>query len=144
MQKLAGSELKLQQLRALLVTATQGKITPAHTDDEHWYKIADHTGKERLVASVTTQISSNKPYLIKWAIKVGYEWLKENDPNMMLTDKERLVGMQQAFENVRDHSSMIGTVTHNALEKYLRHWIITNNQPPDAMKFVDKTFKNLT
>lgn len=91
--------------------------------------------------SVTTKIGGviAKPHLIKWAVKMGCEWLLIEDRLEKLrnehTREEMVSGAQLAHTDIRDSAGGIGTQAHNAIERYINEWTATGVLPIDIKAF---------
>lgn len=110
---------------------------PNHDGSGHRY-LNTKTGHN--LRSVTTKLGIlGKPHLTKWAVRMGIEWLKEEDRWVRLHHEswaeEMLSGAQMAHLDVRDDAGGVGTVAHHAIERYINEWIATGDRPLDIKAF---------
>lgn len=124
------------QAQQVIKDKVEGVWIPEHTADGHFYRTKDGP----LQPSVTTKLSIlNKPHLLRWSIKQGIEWLeKEERWKYLSIPKMRnnyIKGAQEAYTEIRDDAGSVGTAAHDAIEKYIKHWIATGEQPRDVKQF---------
>ena len=120
----------MQELIAQKVT---GIWVPQHDSSGHWYL---HTPTGKLLSSVTSRLGIlSKPHLAKWQIKVAINWLCVEDRWKRLQNEhwkeEMMTGAMLAPFDVRDDAGAVGTVAHNAIERYINEWIATGEKPLD-------------
>jgi|6_EtaG_2_1085325.scaffolds.fasta_scaffold58604_2 DNA-binding CsgD family transcriptional regulator len=122
----------------------QEKVTnvwePRHDDMGHRYANLK-TG--HIQRSVTTKLAIlSKPHLISWAVKIGAQWLLQEDRlNRFATERFRgdmIKGMQLAHTDIRDDAGDVGTVAHNAAERYINEWIAIGERPNDIKLFAPR------
>jgi len=126
--------LKIQEVIAAKVT---GIWVADHDDYGHRYR---NTQTGHVQRSVTTKLGIlSKPHLLSWAIKMGAEWLlKEDRLNRFATERFRddmIKGMQIAHTDVRDDAGAVGTIAHNAAERYINDWITSGEKPVDMVQY---------
>ena len=116
-----------------------GVWTPEHTENEHYYR---HNPTGTLVASVTSKLILEKVHLRNWAVRVGIEWLEQDDRwNKYLEHKqykknEYLQGAILAHTDIRDDAGSVGSAVHQAAEDFINEWIATGVKPEDILKFI--------
>jgi len=114
-----------------------GKILPAHDEKGHHYRFFD---TDLVVDSVTTIIGRvlSKPHLLPRAIRRGVLWLEINDRWQNLKDptlrEEYITGAISAHTDIRDDAGGVGTIAHDAIEKYINIWLETGEAPLDIRK----------
>jgi len=108
-----------------------------HDGSGHRY-LHNPTGKHQ--RSVTTKLGVlSKPHLAKWQIKMAINWLCVDDRWKRLQNEhwkdEMMTGAMLAPFDVRDDAGAVGTVAHNAIERYINEWIATGTKPEDIKSF---------
>lgn len=126
-----------QYVKAIIKAKVIGIWEPCHDDNGHRYR---NTKTGHIQRSVTTKLAIlSKPHLINWAVKMGAEWLlKEDRINRIATERFRddmIKGMQLAHADIRDDAGGVGTIAHNAAERYINEWIEFDERPTDMQKF---------
>ncbi len=87
--------------------------------------------------SVTTKLILDKPHLVKWAVKLGFEWMETRWGTMTKENRDSyLEGAVLAHTEVRDFAGDIGSITHQALEDWANKWIENGSRPPDIKEFI--------
>ena len=104
-------------------------FVPDYTEHEHWYL---HKESGIRVPSVTT-ISSviKKPWLEKWKLKEGINYLIENY-GQSLTHKQYDIALESAMtasEVKSEQALIIGSAVHNTIEQYLDDWLLKGEKP---------------
>lgn len=129
------TQKRLEQIKEK-IKSLEGIWIPEHDSSGHHYR---HRDIGCLQDSVTTKLGIlNKPHLLKWAIKMGIEWLEVESRWQRLSgyDREELVsGAQTAFTDIRDDAGSVGTQAHDAIEDYIKSWIETGTKPEDIKVF---------
>lgn len=129
---------KVERVKIIIKEKVLGKFEPRHTDKGHFYH---HIESGYNQPSVTQKLGSvlSKPHLISWSIKMGAEWLlKEDRLNRFATERFRedmIKGMQLAHTDIRDEAGSVGTIAHNAAERYINQWIADGEKPKDIKVF---------
>lgn len=129
---------KVEKIEEIIKLKITGVWEPRHTDRGHFYY---NTKTGHLQASVTSKLGGvlSKPHLINWAVRKGAEWLLEGGvermKHLMREDMRDsiIVGMEKAHTDIRDTAGNIGTVAHNAAERYINQWIADGIRPKVAM-----------
>lgn len=117
----------------------KGVWVPEHTDTAHFYR---HTPTGKLCASVTSKMILEKEHLRPWAVRVGIEWLEQDDRwNKYLEHKqykknEYLQGAILAHTDIRDDAGSVGSAVHQAAEDFINEWIATGTKPDDILKYI--------
>lgn len=128
-------QTEANRIRSIIEEKVIGKIQAAHDEFGHHYKLP--SGK--VVDSVTTKLIIEKPHLIKWAIKLGFEWMERDGRWAKLTKENReeyLQGMMLAHTEVRDDAGNVGHIAHEVIENYLNDWIKNGNPTPDIRTLI--------
>lgn len=123
------------EARTIISEKVIGKIIPEHSEFGHFYRFP--SGK--LVSSVTTKLVVDKPHLVKWAAKMAFEWMEQENRWQKLTIENResyLQGAVLAHTDVRDDAGNVGTQGHNVIDEYMKIWIATGNRPEDIRTLV--------
>lgn len=122
----------LDEIKKIIEKKVIGKITPAHDAKGHHYLIGG-----RLVDSVTTKLILDKPHLVRWAIRISFEWMESKWASVTKENREDyLKGAQESPYDVRDEAGSTGTIAHDAIEMYVKEWIETGIKPLDIKPFV--------
>lgn len=111
-----------EEIKALIAEKIVGKIKPDHSEEGHFYVLP--SGKR--VTSVTTSILSDMTHLLKWAVKMGFEWMEQNERWKNLSPENRdtyLQGATLAHTEYRDNAGSIGSIAHDVIDEYLKRWI---------------------
>lgn len=128
--------MTVEQIKKIIAEKVTGKWEPRHTDRGHRYC---EVSSGFIVPSVTTKQGGvlSKPHLISWAIKMGAEWLlKEDRLNRIATERFRddmIKGMQLAHTDIRDEAGSVGTLAHNAIERYINDWVASGVRPENIV-----------
>lgn len=126
---------KIQEIIKLKIT---GVWQANHDTAGHRY-LNNQTGHN--MRSVTTKLQVlSKPHLIRWAVKVGIEWLQVEDRWQRLLNEawheEMVSGAQMAHIGIRDEAGGVGTIAHDAAERYENEWIASGERPKDIKVFL--------
>jgi len=127
--------LSAEEVRLAIKENVIGKITAAHDSFGHHYKLP--SGK--IVDSVTTKLVVDKPHLIKWAIRMGFEWMEQDNRFQKLNKTNRdefLQGAMLAHTDIRDDAGNVGTRGHDVIEQYMKEWISSGHRPVDIKTLV--------
>lgn len=130
--------LTLEAIKENIAHNITGVWEAAHTEHGHRYL---HVPSGKYQKSVTTKQGGvlAKPHLITWAVKMGAEWLlKEDRLNRLATERFRddmIKGMQLAHTDIRDEAGGVGTLAHNAAERYINDWMASGVQPENIVAF---------
>lgn len=127
--------IRTREYRAVIKEKIEGKIKADHDDQGHWYILPNGDR----VKSVTGRILSDKSRLIKWAVRIGFEWMEQEDRWQRMTPQTRddyLKGAILAHEGVRDQAGDIGHKAHECIENYLNDWIEKERRPADVRDFI--------
>lgn len=127
--------LLVEKYRSVVTERVVGKIRADHDETGHWYILP--TGKRE--ASVTTKLILDKPHLIKWAIRLAFEWMEVEERWKKLNPSNRdeyLQGATLAHTEERDTAGSIGHQAHAVLEKYLEDWILKGKPAEDIKTFI--------
>lgn len=128
---------KVQKIKDIIRDKVTGVWVPEHDTSGHRYR---NTITGILQKSVTTKLQIlSKPHLIRWAVKVGVEWLKVSDRWTKLNHEswaeEMMAGAQMAHTEIRDQAGGVGTQAHNAIERYINDWIASGDKPVSIVNF---------
>lgn len=110
-----------ESIKALIQDKIVGKIKSDHSEEGHFYIMP--SGKR--VTSVTTKILSDMTHLIKWAVKMGFEWMEKEDRWKKLNPQNRDIYLQGAIlahTEYRDTAGSIGSIAHDVIDLYLTKW----------------------
>jgi len=126
-----------EQIKQIIQDKIIGVWEPIHDDTGHRYR---NTKTGHIQRSVTTKLAVlSKPHLMAWGIRMAAEWLlKEDRLNRFATERFRddmIKGMQLAHTDVRDDAGAIGTIAHNAAERYINDWLASGVQPQSIVEF---------
>ena len=122
----------MDEIKAIIQKKVIGKVVPKHDQYGHHYLVGD-----RLVDSVTTKLILEKEHLIKWAVKLGFEWMEGKWASMDKDNRDSyLEGAILAHTEVRDNAGDIGGKAHEILEDWANEWIKTGERPLDIKAFV--------
>ncbi len=129
--------MTVEEIKAIIKEKVIGKLEPRHDSSGHKYFFTE-TG--HIQRSVTQKLGIlGKPHLIKWAIRVGIEWLQIEDRwnklHLEQFKEEMLSGAQLAHMDIRDDAGGVGTVAHNAAERFINQWISDGVKPKDIQSF---------
>lgn len=122
----------IEKYRKIIQERVIGKVKADHDDTGHWYLLP--SGKRE--ASVTTKLILDKPHLIKWAIRLAFEWMELDERWNKMTPNNRdeyLQGATLAHTEERDTAGSIGHQAHAVLELYIKEWI-ANGSPREDIK----------
>lgn len=122
--------LTAEQIKSVIVSKIEGKVIPDHDETGHFYLLPN--GKR--VASTTSKLIIEKPHLRFWAVKKGIEWLEIDNRFSKLSTPERddiINGATYAHTEVRDDAGSVGSLAHDVVENYIKHWIKTGHKPVD-------------
>jgi len=128
--------MNVEEIQKVIQEKIFGVWTPNHDSSGHRYQ---HKNGKNL-KSVTTKLGIlHKPHLAKWQIRVAIEWLNVEDRWKRLQNEhwkdEMMTGAMLAPFDIRDEAGGIGTIAHNAAERYINEWIATKEQPTDMQSF---------
>lgn len=142
-------EREVVKLKALIAEHIAGRWVPEHDQYGHHYREVIPVSKDPRVKmntegvlqdSVTTKLGIlNKPHLMRWAIRIGIEFLERDDRFTRLDTLERddlILGAINAHTDIRDDAGNVGTVTHDAAEEYILQWIKTGIRPESIVAFI--------
>lgn len=150
-QPLTQDQLKqrAEEVRDIIAKKVTGRVIPRFTPYEHFYELWD--GNQ--VASVTTKMIVEKPHLRIWAVKVGIEWLCQDNRLQKLQNaisvgdteyqKALINGAQQAHTDIRDDAGSVGTDAHDAVEAWILEWIKVGVKPGDIKEFFQRDIKDV-
>lgn len=129
---------KVEKIQEIIRHRVTGIWEANHDSSGHRY-INTNTGHQQ--RSVTTKLGIlGKPHLVKWAIRIGIEWLQVEDRWQRLCHEswkeEMLSGAQMAHLDIRDTAGSVGTQAHNAAERYINEWIACLERPKDIKSFM--------
>jgi len=129
---------KVEKIQEVIKLKVLGVWEARHDTSGHRYA---NTITGHLQRSVTTKLQVlSKPHLIKWGIKMAIEWLLVEDRILRLKNEawreEMISGAQLAHTDIRDTAGSIGTVAHDAAERYINEWIACFEQPKDIKTFL--------
>lgn len=130
---------KIDEIKVIIKAKVAGIWVPEHDVSGHRYR---NTQTGHLQRSVTTKLGVlNKPHLIKWAVRMGVEWLEKEDRFMKLGNEhwrdEMVTGAQLAHIDVRDEAGGVGHQAHDIIERYINEWIASGTRPEDIRTFAD-------
>jgi hypothetical protein len=117
--------MQIEEVKKIIKKKVEGKIVPRHDAKGHHYLIGD-----KLVDSVTTKIVLEKPHLLNWAVKLGFEFMEGKWASMDKTNRDTyLQGAILAHTEVKESAGNIGSQAHNILENWTLKWIETGVMP---------------
>jgi len=126
-----------QQYLDILKEKVFGKIIAAHDEKGHHYKFVESGS---IVDSVTTKNIIQKEHLIAWAVKLGVEFLEQENRFEALKDPERRSDVLTAalfkYKDFRDDAGDVGTVAHHIIEAYIEVWTTTGTRPSNIIDYV--------
>ncbi len=128
----------VENIKSVIASKITGVWEACHDDYGHRYR-NNKTG--HIQRSVTTKLAVlSKPHLINWAVRMGAEWLcRDKDRVQKLLDEafrdDTIKGMQFAHTDVRDDAGAVGTIAHNAAERYINDWIASGERPNSIVAF---------
>ena len=128
--------MTIDEIKAIIQKKVIGKIVPAHDARGHHYAfVGDKSGL--VVDSVTTKLILDKPHLVKWAVRIAFEWMESKWPSMTKENRDSyLKGAQESPYDVRDEAGSTGHIAHDAIEMYVKEWLETGVRPADIKTFV--------
>lgn len=130
--------MTIEEIQQIIKDKVSGVWVADHDDNGHRYR---NTVTHKYQRSVTTKLGGvlAKPHLTAWAVKMAAEYLKEgNRLNQFQTERfypDILKGMQLAHTDIRDDAGHVGTIAHNAAERYINDWIASCQRPADIRAF---------
>lgn len=128
-----------EEIKKIIKEKVEGVWEACHDKTGHKYR---NTQTGYVVRSVTTKIGGvwSKPHLIDWAVRMGAEWLLMGDRlhklQNELTRKDTITGMQMAHNDTKEDAGDVGTVAHNALERYINQFIADGKLPDNILVFM--------
>lgn len=109
----------------------EGRVIPAHTEYEHFYKDKEDGEIYPSVTGVLGVIE--KRYLKQWAVNRGVEYVRDWAINMPVINRvdlyEVLERSKIAHKTILETASMWGTDGHNVVDEYVKLWIETGKEP---------------
>lgn len=128
---------KVNQIQKIIQEKILGIFEAEHDSFGHKYRNIK-TGY--LQKSVTTKLQVlEKKHLIRWAVKIGIEWLQVEDRWQRLNNEawhdEMVNGAQMAHTDIRDSAGGVGHQAHSAIERYINEWIASGIIPEDITKY---------
>lgn len=142
-------EREVAKLKALIAEHVAGRWVPEHDQYGHHYREIIPASKDPRVKmntegvlqdSVTTKLGIlNKPHLMRWAIRIGIEWMEveERWSRLIGPDREELLsGAMAAHTDIRDTAGSVGTQAHDIFERYVIDWIEKGVRPETVRSFV--------
>lgn len=113
----------------------EGRVIPAHTQYEHFYK--DKEDGE-IYPSVTTVLSViAKPYLKQWAVNRGVEYVRDWAIKMPVINRIDLYEVLERSKTVHkerlEEAALWGNDGHNVVDKYVDLWISRGKQPTESI-----------
>ena len=132
------AEEKVEKIQEIIKLKVTGVYEANHDTSGHRY-LNTKTGHR--LRSVTTKLQIlSKPHLLRWAVKVAIEWLQVEDRWTRLNNEawheEMISGAQMAHLGIRDEAGGVGTIAHDAAERYENDWIASGEQPKDIKVFL--------
>lgn len=128
--------MQIETIKQIIKDKVEGVWEARHDGTGHRYV---HLPSGIYQRSVTTKIGGviAKPHLTKWAVKMGVEWLIKDKRYLKLESEhwhdEMINGAQLAHTDTRDDAGNVGSVAHNAAERYLNEWLDTGIKPTRSM-----------
>lgn len=127
---------KIEAIKKVIAKKVKGKVIAEHDERGHHYRIGKGITSE-LVDSVTTKLILEKPHLVSWAVRMGFEWMEGKWASMDKLNRESyLQGAILAHTEIRDQAGSIGSQAHDILERWVNAWIDTGERPRDIKEFV--------
>lgn len=124
--------MNLDEVKAVIAKKVTGKVIACHDEKGHHYLIG-----KKLVDSVTTKLILEKPHLVKWAVKIGFEWMETRWQTMNAINRDSyLDGAVLAHTELRDFAGDVGHQVHEILENWANEWIRSGTRPPDIRAFI--------
>lgn len=132
---------RTKEIKEIILAKVHGVWVPEHDASGHKYR---NTLTGHMQRSVTTKLGVlNKPHLLKWAVRMGIEWLEKDGRFEKLGNEhwrdEMVTGAQLAHIDVRDDAGGVGHEAHDSIERYINEWIATGVRPIDIRAFCDLT-----
>lgn len=132
-------QLKVKQIQKTIAEKVTGIWEARHENTGHRYY---HNPSGIYQKSVTTRLGTlSKPHLLAWAVRVGIDWLLQDDRLERLRNEhwrdEMVSGAILAHTSLRDSAGLTGSKTHFWAERYLNEWIATGEKPKDITVFMD-------
>lgn len=131
---------KVEKIQEIIKLKVTGVWEPRHEAGYHRYF---HNPSGYYQRSVTTKLGIlSKPHLLAWAVRVGIDWLCQEDRLDRLKVEqwkdEMISGAILAHTDIRDSAGSVGTKSHSAAERFLNQWIADGEMPKDITVFMDK------
>ncbi len=148
--------MNIEVIKEIINKKVVGKIIAQHDNKGHHYLIGKHIlngmqfqiGKNSvLVDSVTTKLIIEKPHLIKWSIRIAFEWMESRWSTMTSENRDSyLQGAILAHTELRDFAGDVGHQAHKSLEDWANDWINTGERKDISLFFppeIDKTIPDV-
>lgn len=125
------------ELRAqILAKLPEGTVIPRHTEKEHFYHVPSIN---KTFPSVTGKLQILKDEgLINYKMSRALEYVSVHRDEMI--DPERAMQVldeaSQESDKVLRDAGDIGTIIHEARERYFEDWVKTGERPTDLKKFI--------
>lgn len=127
--------MTVKQIQKIIHDKVDGVWIPKHDEHGHHYL---NTKDGRLVDSVTTQISLEKPQLKTWAARKAVEYFIERMNLYCPETAEQLIKEASlAHKSHLQDAGGVGTRAHEVIENYIKEWIATEEMPSDMVRFLD-------
>lgn len=128
-------QAEVSRIQNIIQSKVTGRVVAAHDEFGHHYKLPSG----EVVDSVTTKLIVDKPHLIKWAVRMGFEWMEQENRWQRLNKDNRdefLKGAILAHTDYRDTAGSIGHQAHAVIEQYLNTWMAMGAEPKDIKDLV--------
>lgn len=133
--------MTVEQIQKIIAENVTGVWEARHDGSGHRYANLQTGHIER---SVTTKLQIlSKPHLLGWAVRVGIDFLLQDDRLERLRipqwKDELVAGAILAHTELKNSAGSTGSRTHFWAERYLNEWIVNGEPPKDIMTFIDVT-----
>lgn len=130
-------KITAEQLKEIIREKLPSNLVVAeHTDDGHFYR---YTPTGILMNSVTARTGIlDSPHLKQWVAKTTVDYISTHLELITQDNKEdHFKAAQMAHRDIFLDAGSIGSVGHEAVDKYLKIWLDTGKQPEDIKVFCD-------
>lgn len=139
MGKITAEQLnqRVERIKEIIrVKLPSNLVVAEHTDDGHFYRYIP-TGV--LMNSVTARTGIlDSPHLKQWVAKTTVDYISTHLEVITQENKEdHFKAAQMAHRDIFLDAGAIGSVGHEAVDKYLKVWLDTGKQPEDIKVFCD-------
>jgi hypothetical protein len=129
--------MKVADIQKRIAEKVTGVWIPEHDEHGHHYR---NTKTGEVVDSVTTKNIIDKPHLIPWSIRLAIEYLeKPGNFELLQTDQRANIikAAQLQGRDAMNEAGSVGSIAHDAIEKYVKFWIKTGEKPKDIKSLLN-------